>query len=224
MLEKAGEKDAYRDLRRMVLGEPLGFAGDSFSAAVSVGVFTTNHAPPEALDELVRVVQPDGWVIFSVRDDVYRDAGFEEKQASLVNDGRWRQGNDERSVPTLPSGKHGAPEPPLRLQDGVTPQAAAPVLPEGRCRNGRREALVPAQMPGGRRGLKSNHVSVPAFLRAHPRQAGRRRGVILLYEGTCRKTVLASGAGGSWPLDYRGRQSAGHESGKEALGTLGPSA
>jgi predicted TPR repeat methyltransferase len=60
MLEKAGEKDAYHRLHRMVLGEPLGFDGGSFSAAVSVGVFTTNHAPPEALDELVRVVEPDG--------------------------------------------------------------------------------------------------------------------------------------------------------------------
>ena len=91
MLEKAGEKDAYHGLHRMVLGEPLGFDGDSFSAAVSVGVFTTNHAPPEALDELVRVVEPGGWVIFSVRDDVYRDEGFEEKQASLENDSSWRR-------------------------------------------------------------------------------------------------------------------------------------
>src|SRR5215208_1434042 len=75
MLEKAGETDAYHGLHRMVLGEPLGFDDGSFSAAVSVGVFTTNHAPPEALDELVRVVEPDGWVIFSVRDDVYRKEG-----------------------------------------------------------------------------------------------------------------------------------------------------
>jgi SAM-dependent methyltransferase len=91
MLEKAGEKDAYHGLHRMVLGEPLGFDDGSFSAAVSVGVFTTNHAPPEALDELVRVVEPDGWVIFSVRDDVYRKEGFEEKQASLEKEGKWRR-------------------------------------------------------------------------------------------------------------------------------------
>jgi predicted TPR repeat methyltransferase len=91
MLEKASEKDAYHSLHRMVLGEPLGFDDGSFSAAVSVGVFTTNHAPPEAFDELVRVVEPDGWVIFSVRDDVYRKEGFEEKQASLEKEGKWRR-------------------------------------------------------------------------------------------------------------------------------------
>src|ERR671913_1382600 len=33
MLEKAGEKDVYRSLHRMVMGEPLGFDTASFSAA-----------------------------------------------------------------------------------------------------------------------------------------------------------------------------------------------
>jgi len=104
MLEKAGEKDAYHSLHRMTLGEPLGFDDGSFSAAVSVGVFTTNHAPPEALDELVRVVEPDGWVIFSVRDDVYRKEGFEEKQASLEEAGRWRRVTMSEAFQPFPSG------------------------------------------------------------------------------------------------------------------------
>jgi len=104
MLEKAGEKDTYRGLHRMVLGEPLGFEDDSFSAAVSVGVFTTNHAPPEGLDELVRVVEPGGWVIFSVRDDVYTNEGFEEKQASLANDGRWHRITISEAFQPFPAG------------------------------------------------------------------------------------------------------------------------
>ncbi len=104
VLEKAGEKDAYHGLHRMVLGEPLSFDGGSFSAAVSVGVFTTNHAPPEALDELVRVVEPDGWVIFSVRDDVYRKEGFEEKQASLEKEGRWQRVTRSEAFRPFPLG------------------------------------------------------------------------------------------------------------------------
>jgi len=104
MLEKAGEKDAYHGLHRMVLGEPLGFEGGSFSAAVSVGVFTTNHAPPEALDELARVVEPGGWVIFSVRDDVYRKEGFEEKLASLEKAGRWRRVTMSEAFQPFPAG------------------------------------------------------------------------------------------------------------------------
>ena len=104
MLEKAGEKDAYRRLHPMVLGEPLSFDAASFTAAVCVGVFTTNHAPPEALDELVRVVNPEGWVIFSVRDDVYLKEGFEEKQASLEIEGRWRRVTMSEAFQPFPAG------------------------------------------------------------------------------------------------------------------------
>ena len=104
MLEKAGEKDAYHRLDRMVLGEPPGFDTSSFSAAVSMGVFKTNHAPPEALDELVRAVEPDGWVIFSVRDDVYRKEGFEEKQALLEEEGRWLRVTMSEAFRPFPSG------------------------------------------------------------------------------------------------------------------------
>ena len=104
MLEKAGKKDAYHSLHSMVLGEPLGFDGSSFSAAVSVGVFTTNHAPPEAFDELVRVVESGGWVIFSIRDDVYRKEGFEEKQASLEKEGRWRRVTMSEAFQPFPAG------------------------------------------------------------------------------------------------------------------------
>jgi SAM-dependent methyltransferase len=104
MLEKAGEKDAYRGLHRTVLGEPLGFEGGSFSAAVCVGVFTTNHAPPEALEELVRVVEPENWAIFSAREDVYRKKGFEEKQASLEEEGRWRRVTISEAFRPFPAG------------------------------------------------------------------------------------------------------------------------
>ena len=104
MLEKAGGKDAYRALLRMVLGEPLGFDDGSFSAAVSVGVFTTNHAPPEALDELARVVEPGGRLIFSVRYDVYRNERFEEKQAALEDEGRWRRVTMSEAFQPFPAG------------------------------------------------------------------------------------------------------------------------
>ncbi|MDP9474704.1 MAG: class I SAM-dependent methyltransferase [Actinomycetota bacterium] len=104
MLEKAGEKDAYRGLHHMALGEPLGFDDGSFSAAVSVGVFTTNHAPPEAFDDLVRVVEPGGWVIFSIREDVYRTGGFEEKQASLEDGGGWRRAAMSEAFQPFPAG------------------------------------------------------------------------------------------------------------------------
>jgi hypothetical protein len=65
---------------------------------------TTNHAPPEALDELVRVVEPTGWVIFSIREDVYWNEGFEHKQASLEKEGRWRRVTMSEAFQPFPAG------------------------------------------------------------------------------------------------------------------------
>lgn len=90
MMQRAREKGAYRELRRMMLGEPLDFPDDHFDACFSVGVFTEGHAPPESFDELIRVVRPGGWMVFSVRADVYEKGGFREKQRALEADGRWR--------------------------------------------------------------------------------------------------------------------------------------
>ena len=89
MLEEARKKGLYGDLKRMVLGEPLDFPDDLFSAVVASGVFNVNHAPPEAFNELVRVTRPEGHVVFTVRDDVYEEKGFKEKQESLESEGKW---------------------------------------------------------------------------------------------------------------------------------------
>ena len=91
MLDLAREKGVYRELRQMELGEPLDFSDEAFHATIAAGVFSAGHAPPESFDELVRVTEPGGYVIFSVRDDVYTSEGFEEKlealQATIV--GAW---------------------------------------------------------------------------------------------------------------------------------------
>ncbi|NEO80183.1 class I SAM-dependent methyltransferase [Moorena sp. SIO4G3] len=76
MLERAGKKQVYQDLRQMVLGEPLAFTDNEFDAVVSAGTFSANHAPPESFDEFVRIVKPQGFIIVTIRVDVasYIDA------------------------------------------------------------------------------------------------------------------------------------------------------
>ena len=71
MLDEARKKKAYRELHRMVMGEPLDFATDSFDAVVSIGVLTVGHAPASSFDELVRITRPEGYIIFTLRPDVY---------------------------------------------------------------------------------------------------------------------------------------------------------
>lgn len=90
MLELARNKGVYKDLRQMELGGPLDFPDDAFAAVVSTGVFAAGHAPPESFEELLRVTKPGGYMVFSVRTDVYEDGGFKEKQEALQREGKWQ--------------------------------------------------------------------------------------------------------------------------------------
>lgn len=105
MLQRAGEKGVYRELHRMVLGEGLAFADNSFSAAVSAGVFTEGHAPPESLDELARAVRAGGWIVSSVRADTYERGGFKERQRSLEDGGKWRLVKVTEEFQPFPAGE-----------------------------------------------------------------------------------------------------------------------
>jgi len=90
MLEFARTKGVYKELRQMELGGHLDLPTDTFSAVVSTGVFAAGHAPPESFEELIRTTRPGGYVIFSMRTDVYVDGGFKDKQEALEKEGRWQ--------------------------------------------------------------------------------------------------------------------------------------
>lgn len=123
MLEKAREKGVYGSLLRMALGERLGFPDDAFGATLSSGVFTTGHAPPESLREVVRVTRSGGHVIFSVRETVYLEGSFREEQKSLEQAGKWRMVEQTGTFQSLPWASRRStaacsstrcPDPPLR--------------------------------------------------------------------------------------------------------------
>jgi len=90
MLAQAEKLGIYNRLERMVLGETLGFEDDTFSATIVTGVFTEGHAPHSSFDELIRVTAKNGHLVFNVREEVYEQQGFKEKQDSLEADGRWK--------------------------------------------------------------------------------------------------------------------------------------
>jgi SAM-dependent methyltransferase len=91
MLERARTRGCYREVRRMVLGKPLDFETNSFDGCYAIGVFTEGHAPPNAFDELIRVVRPGGHIVFSIRNDVYEHRGFREKLDALKVGGQWQR-------------------------------------------------------------------------------------------------------------------------------------
>ena len=90
MLELARKKGVYKDLRQMALGGRLDLPSDAFAAVVATGVFAAGHAPPESFEELIRTTKPGGHMIFSVRTDVYVEAGFKDKQEALEREEKWQ--------------------------------------------------------------------------------------------------------------------------------------
>ena len=111
MLAQARAKGVYGELHKMELGKPLGFPSDSFDATIGVGVFTLGHAPAHSLDELVRVTRPGGYIVFTLRPDVYENNGFKETQETLVATGGWKLVEVTEGFQALPKG-----EPEVRHQ------------------------------------------------------------------------------------------------------------
>ena len=74
----------------------------AFRAVVCTGVFTPGHAPPESLDELVRVTEPGGVLIFSCTAAALSEGGFQARIDALVEAGLWAATDRAGPVTALP--------------------------------------------------------------------------------------------------------------------------
>ena len=84
MLAAAKARGCYADLRQAVLGEELPFTDGAFDAIISTGTFTQGHAPASGFDELARILEPGGHIMFTVGTMVWEEQGFAAKLAELV--------------------------------------------------------------------------------------------------------------------------------------------
>jgi SAM-dependent methyltransferase len=114
MLEQARKKQVYTAFHQMVMGEQLKFPTDRFDAVISVGVLTEGHAPAGSLDKLVRITRPGGYIVYSLRTDLYEQAGFKEKNDSLLKSGKWALLEKGERFQGMPKG-----EPDVYLQAWV---------------------------------------------------------------------------------------------------------
>jgi SAM-dependent methyltransferase len=87
MLAQAAARNCYADLRQAVLGERLDYVDKSFDAIISTGTFTEGHAPASAFDELARLLEPNGVMIFTMAGMVWEEKGFKAKLDTLVKAG-----------------------------------------------------------------------------------------------------------------------------------------
>jgi SAM-dependent methyltransferase len=84
MLEQARARGCYVDLRQGVLGEALRYPDGAFDGIISTGTFTIGHAPASAFDELTRILEPGGFLMFTVGSAVWEEQGFKTKLDDLV--------------------------------------------------------------------------------------------------------------------------------------------
>ena len=89
MLDQAEEKGVYQDLTQADLMKPLDLPDNKFDAIVCAGTFTLGHVGPEALNEMIRVTKPGGYICFTVRDDAWKQDNFQDYMDRLTNDGDW---------------------------------------------------------------------------------------------------------------------------------------
>ena len=107
MLEQARKKNVYSKFHQVIMGDPLGFPSDCFDAVISVGVLTEGHAPADSLDELVRITKSGGYIIYTLRTDLYEGAGFREKNENLEKAGKWTLVEKGAEIQALPKGEPG---------------------------------------------------------------------------------------------------------------------
>ncbi len=105
MLKEARKKNVYREFHQMVMGQTLAFDTGAFDAVLSVGVLTVGHAPASSLDELVRVTRPGGYIIYTLRPDLFEEGGFKEKHAELEAAGNWKIVDVGDPTQILPKGE-----------------------------------------------------------------------------------------------------------------------
>ena len=88
MLAKAKARGVYQSLHLGTLGAALDYPSAHFACVLSTGTFTTGHAPASAFDELTRILQPRGKLIFTVGEKIWVENGFAEKLEGLCRDGK----------------------------------------------------------------------------------------------------------------------------------------
>ena len=105
MLEVARRKRIYSHCQVMELGKPLGYASSVFGAVTACGVFTPNHAPASALDELIRVTRKGGLVLYTLRSDE-EPSDFAAKHQELIDSGKWELVEAGEPFPSIASEPH----------------------------------------------------------------------------------------------------------------------
>lgn len=85
MLAIARSKKIYKKLICQSLNEKIELRSTQFELIICTGVLTSGHVGPSALNELIRLLKPQGFFICSIAESVYKKNGFEKEIKNLEN-------------------------------------------------------------------------------------------------------------------------------------------
>ena len=105
MLEVAKQKSIYSSLKQQTMGEILDFPDNHFEAVICSGVITPGHAPANSFDELIRVTDKGGKIIFSLRSDEKQMPEYPQKLEELSSSGVWEHVFSTRPFHSMPYGE-----------------------------------------------------------------------------------------------------------------------
>ena len=85
MLAIARSKKIYKKLMCQSLNETIELRSKQFELIICTGVLTSGHVGPSAINELVRLLKPQGFFVCSIAESVYKKNGFEKAIKNLKN-------------------------------------------------------------------------------------------------------------------------------------------
>ena len=83
MLVIARSKKIYKKLICQSLNEKIELRSKQFELIICTGVLTSGHVGPSAINELVRLLKPQGFFVCSIAESVYKKNGFEKAIKNL---------------------------------------------------------------------------------------------------------------------------------------------
>jgi predicted TPR repeat methyltransferase len=87
-VDTARSRGVYDEVVALDLNAPLDFADGRFRAVTSIGVFTYLTDSAATMSELLRIVEPSGFVVFTQRTDLWAERDFDLLVSSFVDAGR----------------------------------------------------------------------------------------------------------------------------------------
>jgi predicted TPR repeat methyltransferase len=87
MLEMAKKTGAYRSLSTADMSKALDIK-KNYDACICIGVLTQGHVGPAVLREFVSVLKSGGYVVATVREDIWASAGYQAAIEELEREGK----------------------------------------------------------------------------------------------------------------------------------------